>query len=151
MEIKWRDEMSVDGSRIDEDHRHLIDIINEFEEMSEHFKNAGEALEILYALKFYANTHFEREESLQRLSGYPYHQAHQLEHKDLIKRLDSIILETQNASIDAIKQISIKTSELLVSWLLDHVIKSDLRMRDYVDEMKSHMISLGALKDIEQS
>ena len=150
MQIKWRDEMSVDGNRIDEDHRHLIDIINEFEEMSQHFKNAGEALEILYALKFYANTHFEREEALQRQSAYPFHQAHHQEHKDLINRLESIISETQNCNKDNIIEISVKTSELLKSWLLDHVIKSDLRMREYVNEMKSHMDTIGALKDIEQ-
>lgn len=150
-EIAWRDKMSIDGAVIDEDHRHLIEIINRFTKKAETFREPAEALEVLYALKFYTGTHFEREEELQRLSGYPYFDSHHKEHADLIASLDRIIAETQAADAASIKRISRETARLLHHWLVDHIIKSDLKMAPYVDSMKSHMAGLGALQDISRS
>ena len=147
-EIEWREKMSIDGAVIDEDHRHLIEIINRFSKMAESFEGPGDAMEILYALKFYAKTHFEREENLQRLAGYPYHEAHKKEHAELVQNLDRIISETQAADASQIRQISRETAKLRHTWLVDHIIKSDLRMASYVDAMKTHMKGIGALQDV---
>src|SRR6266545_3261240 len=70
--IRWRREMSVDNGIIDDDHRHLIDIINSFSyHRARGRADLPHAMDCLNALKFYANTHFAREERLQLMVGYP--------------------------------------------------------------------------------
>lgn len=151
MPIEWREKMSVDGGVIDEDHRHLIDIINRFEQMSEHFGDRDDALAVLYALKFYTDTHFRREEALQRVARYPYHDAHKQEHADLIEKLDAIIAEANAANTpETWDSVSTHTASLLNHWLVDHVIGSDLKMRDYVSAMREEAENMGLLKDAVQ-
>ena len=63
--ITWRDKMSINnGGVIDQDHKNLIEIINRFGEIAADGLDKEEAAEILYALKFYTQTHFGREEQL---------------------------------------------------------------------------------------
>lgn len=147
--IEWRDQMTIDGAVIDQDHRHLIDIVNRFTEMAERFESLGQALEILYALKFYTQTHFQREEDLQRLANYPFADAHAQEHADLIAGLERLIAEAQSDGGSHIHEVSTETAHLLHSWLVEHIVGSDLRMRPYVKKMRAHMDNLGALKDVE--
>ena len=149
-EIAWREKMSIDHAMIDEDHRHLIEIINRFTRMAQSFSSPADALEILFALKFYTKSHFDREETLQRLAGYPYFDAHCQEHAELIRELDDMIAQTQAADGASITEISRGTAELLHTWLVDHIIKSDLRLAPYVEAMKTHMSGIGALQDIKQ-
>jgi hemerythrin len=73
--IRRRATMAIGRGLIDEDHRHLIDIINRFgSHASRGRPDLASAIDVLNALKFYADTHFEREEELHRLVDYPEHQ-----------------------------------------------------------------------------
>ncbi len=103
MLIVWRDQMSVDGGLIDQDHRVLIGIINDFS-ATQPTPAAIPALQaILAKLDRYTQIHFEREEKLQRSIIYPFHDAHRRAHKDLIRQLSEVREEltskvaTQNA------------------------------------------------------
>ncbi len=147
--IAWREQMSVDGGVIDSDHRHLIEIINNFESRAEGAASTGDLMEILYALKFYATTHFKREETLQRLTHYPYHQRHCQEHKDLGARLEAIIAETHKAMASDSKKAVAKTSALLKSWLVDHVIGSDLKMSTYIHAARKAGEEMELLGDVK--
>ncbi len=149
MTIEWRDKMSVDGGPIDEDHRHLIEIINQLEREAPYFTTSEDALEILHTLKFYCKTHFKREEDLQLHSSYTFHDAHAKEHKDLLHTLNHIIEETRTCDDKDIKKIGAEMAELLKNWLINHVLNSDLRMKPYVEEMKKHSREMGKLADVE--
>ncbi len=149
MTIEWRRQMSVDGSVIDADHRHLIDIINRFENFVVDGLTADEALEILFALKFYAATHFKREERLQKLSLYPHDEAHAQQHEDLLGRLDGIISDLKEAGDRPLNEVAAETSQLLREWLIHHVLESDLKMKPFVEAMRKEAEAMGALADEE--
>jgi hemerythrin-like metal-binding protein len=146
--ITWRDQMSVDGGIIDSDHRHLIEIINKFEERADGEATEDELIEILYALKFYASTHFKREETLQRLTHYPHHDRHCQEHKELAARLEAIIADTRKALAGDTKKAVAETGALLKSWLVDHVIGSDLRMSSYIHAARKAGEAMELLGDV---
>lgn len=146
--IEWRDSLSIDGGLIDQDHRHLIQIVNTFGEMSEHFASLDDALELLYALRFYARVHFQREEELQRLAAFPYLPAHHREHQDLAHRLEAVLASTRNAGPEDIGEISQATAQLLRTWIVDHLIRSDLLMKPYALALKSHEKDFAPLKEI---
>ncbi len=146
--ITWRDQMSVDGGIIDSDHRHLIEIINKFEERAHGKATEDELMEILYALKFYASTHFRREEALQRLTHYPHHDRHCGEHRELAARLEAIIADTRKALAGDTKKAVAETGALLKSWLVDHVIGSDLRMSSYIHAARKAGEAMELLGDV---
>jgi hemerythrin len=138
MSIKWRPEMSIDGAVIDEDHRHLIEIINRFEEPGHARNDKKMLLSILNDLKYYAHYHFSREEKLQEFAKYPHAMMHQEEHRCLLRQLQVIITDFEAAeSEDDISDVRTHTATLLRSWLIDHIVKSDLHMRNHVGNMKT--------------
>jgi hemerythrin-like metal-binding protein len=147
--IQWRHTMSVDGGLIDEDHRHLIDIINRFGRyMSRHGASLGDAVDVLYALKFYAGTHFEREEHLQRLVDYPDAERHHHEHQGLLATLHDIIARAAATDEAYAADVADELSALLRRWLLVHIIKLDLGMRPYGERMRRHAPEFPVLKKL---
>ena len=137
MPIEWRTEMTVDNGIIDDDHKFLIKTINTFEtvinkKMDYLIVNKG-----LKLLKHYTIVHFQREEELQLHAQYLYYDAHIKEHKDLIKKLDTIIIKYEKNETINSKFIM----EFLKDWLIEHIINSDLRMKPYVSKMRSVILT----------
>jgi len=149
MAIEWREQLSIDGDVIDADHRHLINIVNRFESLAETFDDMSQALEILMSLRLHAKTHFEREEHLQRVSGYSFHDAHRQEHNELIRKLEGVIAQAENTDLRGLRELSKQTAQLLHDWLVDHIIRSDLRMKPFVAAMKTEARKLERLDDME--
>jgi len=133
MAIVWRDQMSVGHDEIDHDHKTLIDLINTFEDTVNAGADRFRVLDVLGELKKYTTYHFAREERVQVRIGYPFHAAHVQEHKRLMAKLDRLSDELSSnldPVIDDEEREVIAT--FLRSWLLDHIIEQDLRMRRYL-------------------
>lgn len=142
MLIVWREQMSVDGGLIDQDHRVLIGIINDFA-ATEPTAEAIPALEaILAKLDRYTQIHFEREEKLQRAILYPFHEAHRRSHKDLIRQLSEVREELKvkaaTHSSENLAAAHARMGDFLHHWLVDHIIEADLRMKSYTAEIRAH-------------
>jgi len=148
MTIQWREKMTIDDGVIDQDHRHLIDIINRFENAAKDGLTLSEGLEILFALKFYASTHFKREEQLQRLIDFPFYDSHKREHEELIEKLSQIIDELKMSQESSYNTVARHTAVLLREWLVDHVLHSDLRMKVFVDALRDQGRDMKALSSI---
>jgi hemerythrin len=150
--IRWRPGMSVDGGLIDADHRHLIDIINAFSQhRAEGHAALPHAMDTLSALKFYAETHFAREEQLQTLVKFREHQQHHEEHRQLMASLDGIISTAQAAAtIDGASDVVEHLATLLRHWLLNHTLTEDLRMKPYAAAMKAHAATLPPLQSVQR-
>lgn len=145
--ITWRDEMSVDGGVIDDDHRQLILVINRFTGAEGDGATPKQLASILLELRHYASVHFRREESLQQAANYPYLSAHRHEHHDLTVRLNQIIEAFQAAPTTGDgRALRAEIGDLLRTWLINHVISSDLRMRPFVGRMRTHAKSLSQLR-----
>ena len=142
MLIVWRDQMSVDGGLIDQDHRSLIGIINEFA-ATDAAPAAIPVLErILAKLDRYTQIHFEREEKLQRAINYPYREAHRHSHNDLIRQLSEVRAELKAKGAapkpEEIAPTHARMADFLHHRLVDHIIDADLRMKTYTTEIRSH-------------
>lgn len=138
MTIEWRQEMSIDGGLIDHDHQVLIGVINEFCTPSPTGEEFTKMQTVLGELSEYTCTHFAREEKLQVQVRYPYESAHHREHQELIRKLDQIREMVDAAAISEdthdVSEVSVlraKITGLLHDWLIDHILKSDLRMKPY--------------------
>ncbi|HYH18493.1 MAG TPA: hemerythrin family protein [Azospirillum sp.] len=135
MTIQWRRALSLDGGIIDDDHRHLIGIINRFERDADGEDPRLPAFHALVDLKHYARVHFRREERLMRDVGYPQDRLreHQARHRELEARIDMLI-QHFDTSIDAddFHEVTWEISDLLKHWLLEHIVKADLPIKPYL-------------------
>ena len=131
MLILWRATMSVDGGQIDRDHQVLIAIINEFSDIAVTHVAADRLQRTLLSLDSYAKRHFSREEELQRTIGFPHCDSHHREHLLLVDRLTRFRSELDGTKIADLGAAHERMTGFLHHWLIDHVIKSDLRMRPF--------------------
>jgi hemerythrin len=139
MLIVWRDQMSVDGGLIDDDHRVLIAIINEFAETTPTPSALPVLAKVLAKLDHYTKTHFEREEGLQKSVNYTFHEAHRHDHKDLIRQLAEVRAELNaKASARNTEDIPARMADFLHHWLIDHILEKDLRMRPFTKSMRQY-------------
>lgn len=130
MAIEWKDELSVGVREIDDDHKELIAIVNEFGALSRTSPEPARLKVICDRLLDYANRHFEREERLQRLAAYPGYDDHRAAHNTLIDTLESFIQRyfvEQREPIDDLTATEMRG--FLRTWLIDHILKMDLKMK----------------------
>ncbi|HVI50213.1 MAG TPA: bacteriohemerythrin [Candidatus Sulfotelmatobacter sp.] len=134
MTIVWRDQMSVGIKAIDDDHQQLISLINQFAEATSasptlNGKHESVIRSILGRLQSYTQEHFQREERIQALAGYEGLKENRQHHLALSKSLQGMI-ERFSAGEAAEKPLTAQElSKFLNSWLVDHIIKVDLKMR----------------------
>ncbi len=126
--------LKIDGGVIDEDHRALIGLINDFIMAENNGASPQRLADIIKSLHKYSDIHFQREEKLQLAVGFPYHDAHKKRHADLLKEL-------HKAGAEVLSGLSKRGhglfSAFLRSWLIDHVMERDTMMLPYVNEMRS--------------
>lgn len=133
MPIIWRDAMSVGQPAIDDDHKILFAIINEFE-ASPDFANAEQAAKKLYR---YTQEHFRREEALQQLMRYPDADAHRHEHQRILDALTQVIkghFLQKDAATQPAAAIA-RLTELMRSWIVDHVMTTDRKMTPFLSRL----------------
>ncbi|GAA0580342.1 hemerythrin family protein [Caenispirillum bisanense] len=133
MALIWRDQMAVGHPVIDDDHRALIAIINDFEAEAE--RGAGvEALSTtLRRLHAYARDHFAREEAVQARIGFPFHDAHAQEHRRLLAVVEEkargwFVTRTEPVTEQSLEEMA----AMLRRWLVDHILRQDAGMRPYI-------------------
>jgi hemerythrin len=127
--------MAVDGGLIDRDHQVLIAIINEFSDIAV-APVAGDRLRrTLLGLDNYAKRHFAREEELQRAIGFPDRDSHHREHLRLVARLTHFRSELDGMKAAELAAAHERMTGFLHHWIIDHVIKSDLRMRPFAAKL----------------
>lgn len=125
MSLVWREQLSVGNDLIDSDHKHLIEIINQVENCmrTKSREGLGSAFD---RLTRYSKTHFAAEEKIAESIGYKDAPRLHDSHEALLTRLDQLRQEIED---DWSEESMGHFSELLRSWLVDHVIKEDLRMK----------------------
>lgn len=119
--VEWRDEYSVGIESIDNDHKRLLNLINQLQTAA-HYPTGGEfEQEAFEALVDYTKQHFNREEVLMETNGYPGFVAHKAEHVAMIKKVDAMLDEYKQHPQAAIEG----AVQFLKTWLIKHINGTD--------------------------
>ncbi len=125
----WSPDYCVGIRLIDNDHKDLVDTVNELHDAIENWQ-ADEAVgRSLTMLANYVRDHFAREEQLMADYGYPELAAHQDLHAALRRRVHAIRLvhASEPLRIDPARLL-----DFLRDWLVNHILKSDLQYVPYM-------------------
>ncbi|NDY95479.1 hemerythrin family protein [Wenzhouxiangella sp. C33] len=133
--------MSVGNLIIDLDHRYLLSLINQVEYALRHPEESENLRMALDQLSDYAREHFAREEKLQLRIQFRGYMPHKMAHQSLLDRLDRIISEIlEESDPQQLKARSAEITTLLRDWLLDHVLKEDMKMKPDLENLPPNAI-----------
>ena len=127
--IEWDDKYSVGISRLDDEHKQFIDVINKAIATKEHNGNPEDLKEVLRRITMYAITHFSTEENYMIEFNYPEYQHHKEEHHDFSRK----VIEYCERVTDGDSQLANKILEYLKQWLVNHIQVTD---KKYIDCFK---------------
>lgn len=119
--IEWKPEYETGVAVVDEQHRHLVEIINRFDEALQKGKGSRHANEILNDLTGYTQEHFATEERLMAEAGYPHLKLHQSQHRQLLQKVERFQFEFNAAG----RRITAELREFLGYWLVNHILRDD--------------------------
>ena len=119
--VEWKPEFSVGIMRFDDDHRHLITLLNQLH-MSLSSRNCNSALSLaLRELVWYTQSHFKGEEVHMKRHAYPNLAAHIAEHNRFTEQVVKYV-DHFHSGCDA---IGVEVSDALQEWLITHILGSD--------------------------
>ena len=125
----WSPDYSVGIRLIDNDHKDLVDTVNDLHDAIQ-ARQAEEAVaRALAMLATYVQEHFAREEKLMADYGYPGLAAHKAQHGALRRRVHAIRLVHASAPqrLDPGRLLA-----FLRDWLVRHILQSDLEYVPYL-------------------
>ncbi|CAD5366426.1 putative Hemerythrin domain-containing protein [Rubrivivax sp. A210] len=136
MPIQWRPTMSVGNEWIDGDHQQLIFLINTAEMALGPDGDRIALDEALQRLDAYTQEHFAREEQIMKAVCYPRYVEHRASHRSLVERLAALSLQIRasKAGTPSAEEVD-QLVGLLRSWLIDHVLKEDLLMKQALQSL----------------
>jgi hemerythrin-like metal-binding protein len=126
--LEWSDALSVRNPEIDAEHRHFIQLVNDFNEAVTTRMSMEVVKNRLQAILEDAAAHFAHEEVLFRAWDYPAAGEHAQQHARITFALRDIMQHSEHGGVEyewieaglAIKQI-----------LIEHILTEDMLYRDY--------------------
>jgi len=127
--FNWSNEYSVNIKQIDEQHKVLINLINDLHDKMKVGKAKESLGNILDELVNYTVYHFKHEENLFSSYGYPESDNHKQVHQTLIRQ----VKELKN-NFDSGKTIlSMEVMDFLKGWLGNHILGTDKKYSSYLN------------------
>lgn len=137
--IEWSNELSVGIEEIDEQHKVLVELLNNISEATQQRRGQEKAEEILNKLIEYAKIHFAVEESLMRIMGYPGYEDHKLRHQELMYSVLDLMTKVNHRKLT----IGFELQFFLKNWLTKHILETD---KQYVE----HFLKAGAQSKLQK-
>jgi hemerythrin len=132
--VQWSDKISVGVGMLDDDHRRLVEILNDCYDAVLKERKPEVLGDIMDSLIAYANTHFKREEDLFEETAYPDAVIHKKNHQEALRRLIEIQSKFRaGASVSLCNELL----QFLADWLANHVIGMDQK---YTKHLNAHGI-----------
>lgn len=119
--LVWKDEYSVGIEEMDNDHKRLLNLINQLQTAVHYYTGKEFEEKALDELVDYTKTHFSKEEKLMADNGYADLEAHKLQHKEFIDQVNHFIKQYKENSDVTISD----TLKFLKEWLIKHINGTD--------------------------
>lgn len=129
--LAWKDSLSVSIAEVDEQHKKLIDIINELHAAMMQGKGKEVLGKVFDDLIAYTVYHFSTEEKYMDQYSYTSMSPHKLEHQKLTEQ----VIELQKRYREGKFHISIETLSFLRDWLTSHIKETDKKFGSYLLQM----------------
>jgi hemerythrin len=122
--VQWNDSLSVGVKLIDEQHKMLIQRLNEISKAIDSRQGPREIVRTLTFLIEYTHFHFSTEEKHMKANSYPGLEHHMAQHEEFKVTLANLENDVVEEGATYILADSLDT--FLVNWLIKHISGVDL-------------------------
>lgn len=117
----WRDTFSIHVAQMDDDHKRLVEIANAIVEHLRQDADRSSLARVFDALVDYTQNHFEAEERLLLLYGYPAAEGHCRIHRDLRRQVDEYVERVLGGDVPN----KAGFVQFFESWMVRHILNED--------------------------
>ncbi|MFC1673864.1 bacteriohemerythrin [Pseudomonadota bacterium] len=128
--VVWTEDMSVGCDALDNDHKILVQALNDFIEALENDDGVFVTDGIFSVLVDYTNFHFAREEAILEACGYDDIVNHKKTHEDLKEQLLDC---RRRYMLNSNAELEEEIREFLYNWLQTHILVKDMDYKDVLD------------------
>jgi hemerythrin len=132
--IQWNDGYSVKNADMDKQHQRLFDLINKLHDAMGQGKGKETLPEVFNSLVKYTQSHFAAEEALLQKYNYPDLAIQKRQHAELVKQISDLQKQFQAGDFSS----SLKTSEFLKKWLIEHIQGTDQKYGGFLNQKGIH-------------
>lgn len=129
--IPWKSEYNLDIKSIDEQHKTLVDLMNDLNNAMLHEKGKNEISKVIKGLVDYTVYHFDFEEGLLKKNNYGDFDNHKKLHIKFVNQIKTFQKEFEHGE----KELSKDVMDFLKDWLIEHIMGTD---RKYVEILKKN-------------
>lgn len=128
--VEWCGLFVIGDDTIDEQHRRLIEIANNFHRKAIDVPKAGVVFETLNQLINYAQEHFNREEEIAEKGGVPQELIDR--HREIHNKLvEDVFMFNEKLSSGEDMEVE-EIEQFLTDWLIMHILVEDRRFSEYL-------------------
>ncbi|NFA16199.1 bacteriohemerythrin [Clostridium botulinum] len=131
--FEWKKIYCCNISKIDNQHKRLFELADEIYtivSVNDGYDHFDEIMEAIKALKEYTVYHFSYEEEVMRKYEYGDLDNHKVEHDAFVNKIKSINEEEID---EKQKNFLMDLLEFIVNWIENHILKSDLKYKEYLN------------------
>lgn len=119
--VRWKEDLSVNIASIDEQHKELFRLINDFYNGIVNQMGKSAMQKVIAELETYVITHFASEEKMMITAGYPAFVEHKAEHEKFI----ATVADFKKRFNDGRLLLSLEVTAFIKNWITDHIQKTD--------------------------
>ena len=125
--IRWNDSFSVNVRKIDQEHKKLVEMVNELTDAMKSGQGKDILGKILDGLISYTASHFQTEENYFQQVKYPHAAAHKKEHADFVQK----VTEFKKDFEEGRATVSVNILQFLSKWLQNHIKGTDQKYSEF--------------------
>ncbi|MFN3076608.1 MAG: bacteriohemerythrin [Alphaproteobacteria bacterium] len=129
MANSWNDGLRVGVAQVDADHQLLFQLMADLGSAHSEKEEAVVVGSVLNTLVSYTHYHFDREERIMGLCGFPLLEPHRELHRQLRDRVVAVSRDYQVSPGDVDMQ---GLASFLADWLVTHIQGEDVKIKPYV-------------------
>ena len=133
--MNWDSSFETGDRLVDEEHRTLIKMINEFHDALQKQRATDLLNNVLTRLEDYILRHFSHEERLMLESDYPDFKAHHAAHQNLARHAKEMIHGYRSGELG----VPVTLSRFLQDWLTLHIMQTDKKLIHYLQARKKRV------------
>jgi hemerythrin len=126
--MNWQPDFSVGSPALDDQHKGLIELINELHTATLRGQVRTEMQRIFGELIQYTETHFSCEEGLMRQTSYPRYLAHRVQHVQFVHKLQELFVQAKAMKFT----VSMDLLLFLKTWLSEHILGTDQELAPHL-------------------
>jgi len=130
--IEWDDSLSVGVDSIDEQHKMLIQRLNDLSKAIEMTQGEGSIVQTLDFLIEYTYFHFSAEEKCMAEHDYPGLAPQKKQHEEFKASLKSLVDDYEYEGVT--RALTTSVNVFLLNWLVNHIKAVDHKLGEFLQE-----------------